>query len=137
METVAVGIRELAPQTDRDLLTLLLTTSIGSSLLWVEVRDVIVRGINWMVDETGGDGGRNGTGGDGGNVDCRAVEFNLPSYERQSYPPPASCTTAVSTLTSHGYIADRRRLCDVAADCNVVNVICLSVINRIYNDMYC
>ena len=73
-----------------------------------------------MVDETAGDGGRNGTGRDGGNADRRAVEFNLPSYERQSYPPPASCTTAVSTLTSHGYIADRRRLCDIAAVSNVV-----------------
>ena len=37
-----------------------------------------------MVDETGGDGGRNGTGGDGGNADCCAVDFNLPFYEQQS-----------------------------------------------------
>ena len=63
-QTVAVGAHRLAPLTDRDLLTLLLTAyNIASALLWGRgLRCYLnVRGINLMVDETAGDGGRNGT----------------------------------------------------------------------------
>ena len=87
METVAVGARGLAPPTDREPpriipwphLNFLLATTIGSPRSRVEqqIIAVICHWIKWMVDETAGDGGRNGTGGDGGNADRRAVEFNL------------------------------------------------------------
>ena len=39
-----------------------------------------------MVDETAGDGGRNGTGGDGGNADRRAVNSTFrPTSDSGSF----------------------------------------------------
>ena len=84
METVAVGARGLAlPTADRDLLTLLLTTCHGSPLLGRVSRcHINVRGTNWMVDETAGDDGRNGTGGDRGNVALSNSTFRPTSDSR-------------------------------------------------------
>ena len=84
METVAVGARGLAlPTADRDLLTLLLTTCHGSPLLGRVPRcHINVRGTNWMVDETAGDDGRNGTGGDRGNVALSNSTFRPTSNSR-------------------------------------------------------
>ena len=72
----------LAPPTDREPPNVTPDDKCWLRPFWVEVQ--MSSGGNWMVDETGGDGGRNGTGGDGGNADRRAVNFNLPFYEQQS-----------------------------------------------------
>ena len=73
METVVVGARGLAPPTDREPPNVTPDDKCWLRPFWVEVQ--MSSGGNWMVDETGGDGG---------NADRRAVEFNLPSYEQQS-----------------------------------------------------
>ena len=86
METVAVGARGMAlPTADRDLLTLLLTTCHGSPLLGRILRcHINVRGTNWMVDETAGDDGRNGTGGDLVNVALSNSTFR-PTGESRTH----------------------------------------------------
>ena len=90
-----------------NLLTFILAIVYCSAIFWGLISGLsYARGINWLVDKRGRDGGINRSDIDSGNVNYRIARRIRPSYDRQPYLSTASFTTGASTLTLHGSILD-------------------------------